>query len=157
MPEASDRWAHTAKESGHVGPTLSALGHFLVSIFCTMSSFYIKNDVVFFSDLISAKTIRKENLLKTASDSAVLFKYGKISEQIMKQSDWKSRCILGASPSKYMEACEKSFLRYGKSSLTLLNFIFDQFYILCFAPMRILINYSQCYGIFPKKNHSLKC
>ena len=31
------------------GPTLSVLGHFLVSIFCTMSFFSIKTDVVFFS------------------------------------------------------------------------------------------------------------
>jgi hypothetical protein len=31
------------------------------------------------------------------SDSAVLFKYEMIPEQIMKQSTWKSRCILGAS------------------------------------------------------------
>ena len=39
VPEAQDGWAHADKESGHVGPTLSALGNFLVSIFCTMSFF----------------------------------------------------------------------------------------------------------------------
>jgi hypothetical protein len=47
--------------------------------------------------LFPTKIARNETLLKIASDSAVLFNYGMISEQIMKQSTWKSRCILGAS------------------------------------------------------------
>ena len=47
VPKAPDRWAHAAKESGRVGPTLLGVGRFLVSIFRTMSFFYIKNDVVF--------------------------------------------------------------------------------------------------------------
>ena len=55
VPEAQDRWAHAAKESGRMGPTLLGLGRFLMSIFRTMSFFSIKNDVVFFSDLNSCK------------------------------------------------------------------------------------------------------
>ena len=47
VPEAPDGWAHAAKESGRVGPTLLALGRFLVSIFCTMPFFSIKIDVIF--------------------------------------------------------------------------------------------------------------
>ena len=66
VPEAQDGWAHTAKESGRVGPTLSALGHFLVSIFCTMSLFSIKIDVVFFSDLISCKNNQKQDFAKNS-------------------------------------------------------------------------------------------
>ena len=57
VPEAPVRWAHAAKESGRVGPTLLGLGRFLVYIFRSMSFFSIKNDVVFFPDLISCKTI----------------------------------------------------------------------------------------------------
>ena len=53
--EAPNRWAHTAKESGRVGPTLLGLGRFLVSIFRMMSFFSIKNDVVCFSDLNFSK------------------------------------------------------------------------------------------------------
>ena len=61
VPEAPDRWANAAKESGRVGPTLLALGRFLVSIFCTMPFFSIKIDVVFFSDLISCKNKQKQD------------------------------------------------------------------------------------------------
>ena len=64
VPEAPDRWAHAAKESGHVGPTLLGLGHFLVSIFRSMSFFSIKNDVVFFPDLISGKNNQKRDFSK---------------------------------------------------------------------------------------------
>ena len=49
VSEAPDGWAHAAKESGHVGPSLSGLRRFLVSIFRSMSFFSIKIDVVFFS------------------------------------------------------------------------------------------------------------
>ena len=66
VPEAPDRWAHAAKESGRVGPTLSALRNFLVSIFCTMSFFSIKIDVVFFSDLISGKNNQKRDFAKNS-------------------------------------------------------------------------------------------
>ena len=59
VSEAQDGWAHAAMESGRVGPTLSALGHFLMSIFCTMSFFSLKIDVVFFFDLISCKNNQK--------------------------------------------------------------------------------------------------
>ena len=45
--KAQIRWAHTAKESGRVGPIILALERFLVSFFCAMSSFSIKTDVVF--------------------------------------------------------------------------------------------------------------
>ena len=62
--EAPDRWAHAAKESGSVGPTLLALGRFLMSIFCTMPFFSIKIDVVFFSDLISYKNNQKRDFAK---------------------------------------------------------------------------------------------
>ena len=59
VPEAQDGWAHVAKESGPAGPTLSALGRFLMSIFCTMSFFSMKIDMVFFFDLISCKNNQK--------------------------------------------------------------------------------------------------
>ena len=49
--------------------------------------------------LFPAKIARGETLLKAASESAVLFKYGRIPEQIMRQSAWKSGCILNASMS----------------------------------------------------------
>ena len=55
VPEAPDRWAHAAKESGRVGPTLLGLGRFLVSIFRSMFFFSIKINEVFFPDLISYK------------------------------------------------------------------------------------------------------
>ena len=64
VPEAPDGWAHAAKESGRVGPTLLALERFLVSIFCMMSFFSIKTDVVFFSDLISCKNNQKGDFAK---------------------------------------------------------------------------------------------
>ena len=66
VPEAPDRWAHAAKESGCVGPTLLGLGRFLVSIFRTMSFFSIKNDVVFFSDLNSCKNNQKGDFAKNS-------------------------------------------------------------------------------------------
>ena len=47
--------------------------------------------------LFPAKIARGETLLKTASETAVLFEYGRIPEQIMRQSAWKSGCILDAS------------------------------------------------------------
>jgi hypothetical protein len=52
---------------------------------------------IFSPILFPAKIARNETLLKTTSDSAVLFKYGMILGQIMKQSAWKIGCILGAS------------------------------------------------------------
>ena len=64
VPEAPDRWAHAAKESGHVGPTLLSLGRFLVPIFRSMSFFSKKNDVVFFPDLISYKNNQKRDFAK---------------------------------------------------------------------------------------------
>jgi hypothetical protein len=39
--------------------------------------------------LFPTKIARNETLLKIASDYAVLFKYGMIPEQNMKQSTWK--------------------------------------------------------------------
>src|SRR5664279_6306727 len=66
VPEAQDRWAHAAKESGRVGPPLFLLGHFLVSIFCMKSFFSIKIDVVFFPDLISCKNNQKRDLAKNS-------------------------------------------------------------------------------------------
>ena len=66
VPEAPDRWAHTAKESGRVGPIILALECFLVSIFCPMSSFSIKTDVVFFPDLISCKINQKRDFDKNS-------------------------------------------------------------------------------------------
>ena len=36
-------------------------------------------------------------MLKKASETAVLIEYGRIPEQIMRQSAWKSGCILNAS------------------------------------------------------------
>ena len=62
--EAQIRWAHPAKESGRVGPIILALERFLVSIFCPMSSFSIKTDVVFFSNLISCKNNQKRDFAK---------------------------------------------------------------------------------------------
>ena len=64
VPEAPDMWAHAAKENGRVGPTLLGLGHFLVSIFRSMSFFSIKNDVVCFLDLISYKNNQKRDFAK---------------------------------------------------------------------------------------------
>ena len=66
MSEAQIRWAHAAKESSRVGPTLVALEPFLVSIFCSMFSFSIKNDVVFFSDFISCKNSQKRDFAKNS-------------------------------------------------------------------------------------------
>jgi hypothetical protein len=66
VPEAQDRWAHAAKESGRMGPPLFLLGHFLVSIFCTKSFFSIKIDVVYFSDLISCKNNQKRDFAKNS-------------------------------------------------------------------------------------------
>ena len=66
MPDAPDRWAHTVKESDRVGPTLLGLVRLLESVFCTMSFFSIKNDVVFFSDLISCKNNQKRDYAKNS-------------------------------------------------------------------------------------------
>jgi hypothetical protein len=68
-----------------------------MSLRCSNSFFIWKIGVVFFPDFISCKIARNETLLKTTSDSAVLFKYGMIPEQNMKQSTYKNRRILGAS------------------------------------------------------------
>ena len=43
-----------------------------------------------------------------AKESAVLFKYGKISEQIMRQSAWKSGCNLDASAPPSLARCLSS-------------------------------------------------
>ena len=64
--KAQIRWAHAAKESGHVGPIILALEHFLVSMFCPTSSFSIKNDVVFFPDLIFCKNKQKRDFAKNS-------------------------------------------------------------------------------------------
>ena len=65
--EAQIRWAHAAKESGRMGPIILALERFLVSIFCPMSSFSIKTDVVFFPDLISCKNNQKRDFAKNSA------------------------------------------------------------------------------------------
>ena len=78
--------AHAATVPGRVGPPHLALRHPLVSIFCPTSFFSINIDVVFFPILFPEKITRRETLLKTASESTVLFKYGRISEQIVRQS-----------------------------------------------------------------------
>ena len=62
-------------------------------------------------------------MLKTTSDSAVLFKYGKIPEQIMKQSDWKSGCILGApltppKSSRTLTKCKDVKIKAKQSTCT---------------------------------------
>ena len=99
VPEAQFRGAHAARFRGRMGPPLLALRHPLVSIFCPKCFFSMKNDVVFSPILFPAKIARGKTLLKTTSESTVLFKYGRISEQIMRQSAWKSGCILNASTS----------------------------------------------------------
>ena len=66
MPEAPDGWAHAVKESDRVGPTLLGLVRLLESVFCTMSFFSIKNDVVFFPDLISCKNNQKGDFAKNS-------------------------------------------------------------------------------------------
>ena len=66
VPEDLDRWAHATKESGRMGPTLLGLRRFLVSIFRSMSFFSIKNDVVFFPDLISCKNNQKRDFAKNS-------------------------------------------------------------------------------------------
>ena len=64
VPEAHFGWAHMTRYRGRVGPTLLALVHPLVSILCTLSSFSIKNDVVFFSDFISYENRQREDFAK---------------------------------------------------------------------------------------------
>ena len=59
VPEAADRWAHAAKESGRVGPSILGLRRFVMSIFGSKAFFSIKNDVVFLPDLISCKNNQK--------------------------------------------------------------------------------------------------
>ena len=76
--------------------------------FCPTCFFSRKSDVVFSPILFYAKIARGETLLKTASESAVLFKYGRISEQIMRQSAWKSGCILDASAPPSLAHCLSS-------------------------------------------------
>ena len=66
MPDAPDTWAHAVKESDRVGPTLLGLVRLLESVFCTMSFFSIKNDVVFFPDLISCKNNQKGDFAKNS-------------------------------------------------------------------------------------------
>ena len=66
MTDAPDRWAHAVKESDRVGPTLLGLVRLLKSVFCTMSFFSIKNDVVFFPDLISCKNNQKGDFAKNS-------------------------------------------------------------------------------------------
>ena len=64
--EAPYGWAHVAQGPGRVGPPLLGLRRFLVSILCSLSSFSIKNDVVFFSDLISCKNKQKRDFAKNS-------------------------------------------------------------------------------------------
>ena len=108
VPEVRFELAHAARYRGHVGPPLLALVHPLVSILCTLSSFSIKIDVVFSLILFPAKIDREKTLLKTASYSLVLFKYGKIPEQIVRQSAWKIRSTLGASTPPSLARCLSS-------------------------------------------------
>ena len=108
VPEAHLGGGHAATVPGRVGLSLLALRHPLVSIFCPTSFFSINIDVVFSPILFPAKIARRETLLKTASESAVLFKYGRISEQIVRQSAWKSRCILDASAPPSLARCLSS-------------------------------------------------
>ena len=65
-PEAPVRWAHVAQGSGRVGPTLLGLVRLLESVFCTMSFFSIKNDVVFFPDLFFCKNNQKRDFAKNS-------------------------------------------------------------------------------------------
>ena len=64
--EAPLGWAHAARYSGRVGPPLLGLRRFLMSILRTLSSFSIKNDVVFFLDLISCKNNQKGDFAKNS-------------------------------------------------------------------------------------------
>ena len=64
VSEAPYGWAHAPKESGRVGPSLLGLRRFLVSIFRSWAFFSIKNDVVFFPDLISCKHNQKQDFAK---------------------------------------------------------------------------------------------
>ena len=57
-------WAHAARYRGRVGPTLLALLRSRVSILCTLSSFSIYIDVVFFPDLISCKNSQRGDFAK---------------------------------------------------------------------------------------------
>ena len=66
MPEGHLGWAHVARYRGRVGPPLSALERFLVSIFCPTSSFSLNIDVVFFPDLISCKNSQKGDFAKNS-------------------------------------------------------------------------------------------
>ena len=66
MPEAQLGWAHAARYRGRVGPPLLALERFLMSILCSMSSFSINIDVVFFPDLISCKNSQKGDFAKNS-------------------------------------------------------------------------------------------
>ena len=51
---------------GRVGLPLLAHRHPLVSIFCPMSSFSIKSDVVFFPDFISYKNSQERDFAKNS-------------------------------------------------------------------------------------------
>ena len=66
MPEAQFGWAHAARYRGSVGPPLLALERFLVSIFCPLSSFSIKIDVVIFPDFISCRNSQKRDFAKNS-------------------------------------------------------------------------------------------
>ena len=64
--EAHFEWAHVARYRGRMGPPLLALVHPLVSILCMLSSFSIKNHVVFFPDFISCENSQKEDFAKNS-------------------------------------------------------------------------------------------
>ena len=66
VSDAPDGWAHVAKESGRVGPSTLGLRRFLMSIFRSKAFFSIKNDVVFFPDLISCKNNQKRDFAKNS-------------------------------------------------------------------------------------------
>ena len=101
--------AHMATVPGRMGPPLLALRHPLLSIFLyNVLLFQKKWRGIFSLILFPAKIARGETLLKTASESAVLFKYGRIPEQIMRQSAWKSGCILDASSPPSLARCLSS-------------------------------------------------
>ena len=56
-------------------------------------------------------------MLKTASETAVLFKYGRIPEQIMRQSAWKSGCILDASDDDMRVRADKGAINIAHEEL----------------------------------------
>ena len=64
--EAPVGWAHAARYRGRVGPTHLALERFLVSIFCPLSFFSIKIDVVIFPDLFSCRNSQKRDFARNS-------------------------------------------------------------------------------------------